>query len=290
MIDLVNKRHPAPGWVVLSELANSTGGNVRGFADAFALGIWPSHHYEAHLYEFKASRSDVKKELADPSKGDAIGKFADYRWLVVTDAKLIETLVIPEGWGILAPKGGGAGRVLSVVRKAPKQDATPWTRGFVAALVRHIHSKHVTKAEYEQVKTTAEQELRGRIEREVSWEHGRTETAHKELLKAVRDFAEKSGVDILASRWMLGDVGAAVRLVVEAQRNGGIRDEFLRVAEAHERIAASARSAAASLGQVEAQSKGNDDETPIAREGELPREHQDPVAEPAAGSSTPEAG
>lgn len=270
MLALVHKRHPAPGWVVLSELANSTGGNVRGFADAFAVGIWPSHRYESHLYEFKVSRNDLKKELSDPSKGDTIGKYADFRWLVVSDLKIIETLVIPDGWGILAPKGGGNSEVLRVVRKAPRQEAMPWTRGLVAAMVRHVHDKHVTKEEYERVKEATHAELRKRIENEVSWEHANLKRAHEELLGAVRDFAKKSGVDVLASRWALGNVAEAVRLICEAQRDARFRNQFLRMAEAHEMIAETARKAAASLEGVEAQTEGDDREVSTAGEGQLP--------------------
>jgi len=247
VIGLVRKRHNGPGWVVFSELANSTGGNVRGFADAFAVGIWPSRGYEAHVYEFKASREDLKRELDDPRKADNIGKYADYFWLTVTDEKLIETLVIPEHWGILTPRGSGDTAVLRVVKKAPKQEAAPWTRGFVAAMVRHVHDKHVTREEYNRVKEDAESELRKRIEREVSWEHVNTTRAHEELLKAVQDFYKESGIDILHARWTLGNVAGAVKLIVDAQRDPRFKAEFLRMAEAHERIAATAREVATLL-------------------------------------------
>ncbi len=236
---------------MLSELANSTGGNVRGFADAFAIGIWPSHKYSSHLYEFKQSREDIKKELRDPSKGDTVGKFADFRWLVVSELKLIETLVIPDGWGILAPQKTGDAVVLKVHRPAPKQEAEPWTRGFVAAIVRHVHDKYVPKTEFDKVREDTVQSLKKIAEREVSWEHANLKTAHAELLKAVHDFRDVSGIDILSARWMLGNVGEAVRLIVAAQRDAKKKDEFLRMAEAHERVAATAREVAAALSKTD---------------------------------------
>lgn len=244
MFGLVCKRHPSPGWAVFSELANSTGGNVRGFADAFAIGIWPSHRYEAHLYEFKASRNDVKKELADPSKGDTIGKFADYRWLVVEDVKIIETLVIPGGWGILTPKGSGNAAVLQTVRKAPKQEAVPWTRGFMAAMARHVFDKHVTKEEYNRVKEETHAELRKKVEREVSYEHANLKRVHEELLAAVKDFHLKSGVDVITARWSLGDIAEAVKVVCAAKRDHKFTTDFAAIAEGHERVAATAREVA----------------------------------------------
>lgn len=247
MLGLVMKRHPAPGWIVLSELANSTGGNVRGFADAFAIGIWPSHRYEAHLYEFKISREDIKKELADPSKGDTVGKFADYRWLVISEEKLIETLVIPEGWGILTPKGSGDASVLRVVRKAPKQEAVPWTRGFIAAITRHVSDKHVTKAEYEKAKETAHAEVRKQVEREANWEYAQLKRAHDELLGMVNEFQKNSGIDIRRAHWQLGDIGEAVRLVVAARQDSRYRSNFLHIAEGHEQMAKTAREVAKAL-------------------------------------------
>lgn len=290
MIGLVYKRHPAPGWVVLAELANSTGGNVRGFADAFVFGIWPSHKYESHMYEFKISRNDLKKELADPSKGDTVGKFADYRWLVISEEKLIDTLVIPEGWGILVPQEHGKATVLRVLRKAPKQQAVPWTRGFVAAVVRHIHDNHVTKAEYNRVREDVHQELRKKVEREVSGDHARVDRAHTELLKAVNDFREKSGIDVVSAQWSHGDIAGAVRLIVNAQMNAGVQGEFLRLAEAHERVAATAREVAALLVGVEASSKGDASEISTARKDELPGQHEDDVVGLDPGAPAPEAG
>lgn len=106
MIDLIRKRHEGPAWVVVPEVPNGTGSNVSRRADAIALGLWPSRGYEIHGYEVKVSRGDVRKELNDPSKADAVGRFCDYWWLVVEDLSIIDGLVVPSTWGILAPTLG----------------------------------------------------------------------------------------------------------------------------------------------------------------------------------------
>jgi len=63
MLDLVRKRHEGDGWLVFTELANAPGFGAKRYADAFALGVWQSTNYEGHLYEFKASRGDLRREL-----------------------------------------------------------------------------------------------------------------------------------------------------------------------------------------------------------------------------------
>lgn len=243
MLDLIEKRHPAEGgWALFTELSNGTGANASGRADAFAIGIWPSRGHEAHCYEIKISREDLKRELLDPRKADTVGKYADYFWLVVSDIKLIETLVIPERWGILAPRG----KVLHVHRKAPKQEAKQWSRSFCAAVIRHIRDRHVTKAEYNAVRETVYKEAEQRIRNEMGYAATATERAHKELLALINEFYEKSGIDI-RHPWDLGNIAEAVRIVKQARFDARMHQGFERVAEQYEALAKAARDAAKAL-------------------------------------------
>lgn len=252
MIDLIRKRHPAPGWVVLDELSNSTGASATGRADAVAIGIWPSHGYEMHTFEVKISREDLKRELKDPSKGDNIGKFGDFFWLVVSDVKLVETLVLPATWGVLAPKKNGANTILSVVKKAPKREAKPWSRGFVASVIRHVHDQHVTKAKYNALREDVYKEIEQRVRNAESFESRRISQAFETLQKNINEFQKASGVDI-RNPWMLGDVGAAVRMLLKAREDEKYSRSFLDIAEQHEALARTAREAAAALMTKETQ-------------------------------------
>src|SRR5687767_7953632 len=101
MLDLIRKRHDGDGWIVFQELGDKPGIYADRTADAVALGVWASKKYEAHLYEIKISREDVKRELRDPSKVEGVGKYCTYWWLAISDEKIISDLVVPEAWGIV---------------------------------------------------------------------------------------------------------------------------------------------------------------------------------------------
>lgn len=156
MLDLIRRRYleisdvpPAdtapPRYVVLEEVAPSTGFGSR-YADALVLSAWPSDHYALDGYEIKASRADLKRELADPRKYQALARFCDRWTLVVWDEAVIGDLKLPADWGIVVvsntPDDDGE-RSLRTVRKAAKRTPEPWPRPFVASLVRNAYEQGV---------------------------------------------------------------------------------------------------------------------------------------------------
>ena len=79
----------------------------------------------------KRDKRDLKRELADPSKAEAVARFCDYWWLVCDDEKVYAGIEdqVPKPWGILVRQGDG----LRIQRDAPKLESpTPMTRGFLA--------------------------------------------------------------------------------------------------------------------------------------------------------------
>lgn len=216
LMELIRKRHDGPAWIVVDEVGNGTGSNVKRHADAVALGIWPSHGYEIHGYELKASRGDVQKELRDPSKADAVGKFCDYWWLAITDEAIIDGLTIPPTWGILAPKN----RVLRAIRKAPKRaDVTPVTRAFVAALTRRVVSGWVPRAKHEEDKQVAAAEALATLKQDREWKNENAVRELAELKDRVATFEEETGVKI-GQRWDGGNIARAVSAVLRARELG----------------------------------------------------------------------
>ncbi len=227
MIDLIRKRHPSPSWIVVEELGNATGSYVNRHADAVAIGLWPSHGHELHGFEIKASRSDLKREFDDPSKADAVGKFCDFWWLVVTDLKILDGLAVPIAWGVLYPKG----KVLRIHQKAPKRDATAITRGFSAALIRKVCLSWVPKHEHEELKKTARDEAMKQLTNDRAMERDIAVRELADLRKTIDRFQEHSGVDIAQryhddnmiglSSWELEQIGTAVKIVREARELSG---------------------------------------------------------------------
>lgn len=113
--------------------------NGAGFAttefDAVAMHTWQSKRHLLDIFEIKASRSDLMKELKDPSKSAPALALADRFWLVIP-AGIDKGLTIPPEWGILAASSGLA--QLRTQRQAKHlHDRGPepvLTRSFVVAL------------------------------------------------------------------------------------------------------------------------------------------------------------
>lgn len=144
MLDLVRSIYPSRGGVSLShivveEVAPGTGWSAeQRRADVLALSVWPSKGLTLDGYEIKASRADLKKELADPEKHQAVARYCDTWTLVAWDDEVLVDGV-PESWGILTTvtDDDGIGRELHQVRKAQKREPDPWPRAFVCSLVRN---------------------------------------------------------------------------------------------------------------------------------------------------------
>ena len=80
--DLIRKRYAGEEWLLAFEVRNAPGFATRkeGYADAIAMGVWPSRGYVIHGFEIKVSRGDWQRELAKPEKADLLSKHCDH-WL-----------------------------------------------------------------------------------------------------------------------------------------------------------------------------------------------------------------
>jgi len=260
MIELVRKRHEGDGWIVFQELGDRPGNMADRHADSVALGVWRSKRYEAHLYEFKVSREDVKRELRDPRKVDGVGKYCHYWWLVIDDPKRIHDLVIPDVWGILVVKvekvAGKEHTRLTQLRKAPKLTPKPFSPEFVVSAIRNIRRTYVDPTDHSRVEaelhelkygktrtlTTEEQDDKDKIrnlERELSYIKGYVER-----------FEERSGVKMDTPSWEWGNIGDAVRIVRELESKdhakGNILAAVATLSKASEELEKQAKEIAAS--------------------------------------------
>lgn len=128
------RRHKAPEWAIFYEVSASTGQQIRRYADAVAMSLWPSRGFQIHGYEIKVSRSDLKAELEDPHKADDVGKFCDH-WWIAAPAGLCTPAELPETWGLLELNGNG----LRTAKPAPRRAPTDVDRGFAAAMIRRAY-------------------------------------------------------------------------------------------------------------------------------------------------------
>ena len=136
-------RYAAPQYATLEEVRNATGrvkrrqaGGPR-YADMIAMGLWPSMGLEILGFEVKTTRADWLKEISDEKKAVAVQQYCD-RWTLVVPHKGHEKIVrsgeLPATWGMLTVDEDGTVREIVA---APKLDAQPITRAFLASLMRN---------------------------------------------------------------------------------------------------------------------------------------------------------
>lgn len=88
-------------------------------------------YYKAvHGFEVKCSRADWLAELADPEKAATWGRFCHHWWLAVSDPDIVRAGELPDGWGLLVPRGIR----LTAKIKAPYRPADPLDHEAVLAL------------------------------------------------------------------------------------------------------------------------------------------------------------
>lgn len=124
-------RYPAGSHALLWEVANSTGSAQRRFADAVAIGLWPSHGHEIEGIEIKISRGDWLRECAQPEKSQEVFQFC-HRWWLAAPKGLVSADELPVTWGLLELVGD----VLRVKKKAPALKPRAPALGFVASMLR----------------------------------------------------------------------------------------------------------------------------------------------------------
>lgn len=224
-------------WAHFTEVRNGTGfaRSVRS-ADAIAMSLWPSRGLEVHGFEIKASRSDWLRELKKPEKADEFIRYCD-RWFVVTEPNVVEKGELPPTWGHLERRGSK----LVAVTDAPKLDAEPITRAFLAAILRAAGRRaDVSPAEIEDARKAgyehAERNYKRRLES--------AEQIAEGFRTQARSFEQEAGVS-LNGGWpnrTPAEVGRAVKLVLNGQHNvENLEMRFVRLAESAEAIATQAR-------------------------------------------------
>jgi hypothetical protein len=248
VIHLVRKRHDGDGWIVVDEIKTRPGPNQGRRADAIALSVWASKKYEAHLYEFKETREDLKREIRDPSKVEGVGRYCTYWWLCVRDEKLLADLVIPEAWGILTVHvdkvAGKEHQRFKVVRKAPKQKPEPIGILFAVELIRNIRNTYVDPTDHRKLQEELYQVRRGPKDdgesEDIKQKLHNTERELQRYHDMVARFEQRSGVDLGAASWDWGDIGeavAVVRKIRESQlRNADIHADVARLSVAAEQL------------------------------------------------------
>lgn len=216
----MSKKWAAPEYAVMWEVGQGTGAASGRYADAIIMSLWPSRGLELHGVEIKVSRSDWKREAADPTKAEAIAKYCD-RWYIHTPKGLIQDLSeVPPAWGVREYDGAR----WFTVREAEKTEAAPMDRAFLAALLRRADG--IMRAMIEDAIRSARQKeveeyqaRRDRFKEEVDRAAKRRTDELSGMAEQFSAFEAAFGEGLL-SRWGdLKPLGAAARMLSDLAKN-----------------------------------------------------------------------
>jgi hypothetical protein len=190
----MEKRWASPEYAIMWEVGEATGALAGRRADAVIMSLWPSRGLELHGIEIKVSRTDWKRESADPGKAEAIGRFCD-RWWVHTSPGVVQDLSeMPPAWGLREWNG----KTWATRKEAEKTEAEQVTKPFLAAMLRRADG--TMRALMKEARLEAEDQLRAendrrreRFQDEVKRAVERRTTELAQNAEAMREFEEAFG-------------------------------------------------------------------------------------------------
>jgi hypothetical protein len=214
LYELLEQRFCLPEWGLFPQ-ATAAGMGGSHYADAMALNLFPSRGMELHGFEIKVSRNDWRRELKDPAKADALAKFCDRWWVVVSSKDLVKPGELPPTWGLLYPRSG----TLYTGVQAPKNpDVKPLDRGWFAGLIRRAQAhKDLHAREAIQLATRkAERAAQERVDEQVREEVDRQLAQYRKLEEAIG--IKVSDYDF--QRYSGEKVGRALRMLLDGNEEG----------------------------------------------------------------------
>lgn len=182
-------KHSGPEWVKFTEVANSTGINVRRRADVICMNIWPSKGYVIHGFEIKVTRADFLHEMKDITKSEEIGQYCDYWWLA-TPSGLVDVNEVPEKWGLIELTKGG----MRIKKQAPRKDAPQnIPRHFMAAMLRKAHEEDKSFVEAEITKQKEQIYENAKRSAELHFQHMKDQQVRNQ--EWIANFEQELGMD-----------------------------------------------------------------------------------------------
>jgi len=233
--DALRRRYPAGECVLVFEVADGTGANVKRHADAVMMNMWPSRGLSIEGFEIKVSKQDLKRELLDPAKAEAIAQYCDCWWLVVPQGMSVEPEDIPVAWGLMKV---GTDLKITIIRHATRHQRQPvLPRHFVAALLRAGQAIQVRNHDAA---------VREAVERELSWKlAAATERLERAATGAAKVAALLADAGIQINGWDFTPEKAAetLKLLMKVQEAAPGAFTHATAAQAHSRAAAEATAA-----------------------------------------------
>jgi hypothetical protein len=213
---LLRDKYQEKEWALAFEVSDTPGSPNR-YADAIAMNLWPSRGLSILGFEFKVNRPDWLKELRSPEKAELIAKYCDHWWVVTTQG-IVKPSELPVSWGLMEVGGDR----LVVVKEAPKKDAAPVTREFLASLFRRQ-----SKADHALI----DEEVRRRLEPRIKQLDDEVNVKVKEgirigsaelaqLRESLDEVKRITGLDLPAFKYQTAEFGRAVNFVLNCKIHG----------------------------------------------------------------------
>jgi hypothetical protein len=246
----LRKQYPLPQYALLFEVASGMGKTMNGYADAMAMGLFPSRGLDIEGFEIKLDRRDWLRELKDPDKAEHVAKYCDYWWLVIGEEGIAKPEEVPAGWGLYVHTGDK----LEVAKRPKKLKAMAPDRTFLGAMLRRANEmaererqravEAINKDEFvKKARAQAEKEAERRFNEDLEI----ATREHQSLKREVEAFEEASGIKI--TMWNGERMGEAVKMVANFKDSRDI-SEIERLASDIEFKASRLKADAVQLKQV----------------------------------------
>lgn len=171
---LLRGRFKAGQCVCAAEVGNATGWSKR-YIDFMAFHCYDSENYMIEAFEIKIAKSDLKRELEDPSKHNVFFDDIDKFWIVAPDFVLDDMDIIPPKWGVMKVYYlESEGRLCLKVARKPvalhdeQMRKRRIGRPFAASLCRAIEEQSETKHTLYEKQQQLENEIRKKVEHELA--------------------------------------------------------------------------------------------------------------------------
>lgn len=183
---LVERYGDSYKYAIAAEVSPRTGAWERR-VDFMAFHCWDSENFELEAFEIKISKSDLKRELMDPSKHNCLFDEIDKYWIVAPDYVLDDLSVIPVNWGVLKVYQEKDGTLALRTARRPNAlhhesiNQKKLGRPFMASFCRAVNNQSATKAKLLNAQKDLEANIRRQVEQELSngahivqdWEYDR---------------------------------------------------------------------------------------------------------------------
>ena len=224
------RRYKAPEFALFEQCGNGTGFAGNRWADAIALGLWPSRGIDLTGFEIKVYRGDWLRELRNPAKAEDVATYCDFWYVVVPDLEIVKLAELPPPWGLMHATKRGVHVVKAAERRAPP---AVLDRPMLAAMLRRASEGMIPVSS---VSERLEQERRAgeQLGRDLAKiEHERTARELGQLRESVAAFEKRSGLSINAYNGArIGELVRTLELVSNERHAVMLRDVAIRLERA----------------------------------------------------------